>query len=76
MAPTSPATLTLGERLRARRSEVGWTQEQLAERAGVHWTYVGQVERGERNISLRNILKLADALTIDPGELVRGLRGW
>lgn len=42
--------------------------------AELHWTYVASVERGERNISLVNIVKLADALGVDPGELLAGLR--
>ena len=63
-----------GARVRAARTERGWSQEALAGEAGLHWTYVGSVERGERNISLRNIVVLADALGIDPGELVAGIK--
>lgn len=59
-----------GSRLRARRLELGWSQERLADVVGLHWTYVGSVERGERNISLLNILRLAEALTVDAGTLV------
>jgi transcriptional regulator with XRE-family HTH domain len=72
--PLSPATQIFGERIRARRHELGWSQERLADTCGLHWTFVGQVERGRRNIALHNILKLAQALQIDPGELVGGLR--
>jgi transcriptional regulator with XRE-family HTH domain len=72
--PISPAARTFGERVRARRHQLGKSQEQLADDCGLHWTYVGQVERGRRNISLHNILKIAEGLKIDPGELVRGLR--
>ena len=72
--PISPATRAFGERVRARRHELGESQEQLANACGLHWTFVGQVERGRRNISLHNILKLAHGLRIDPAELVRGLR--
>jgi transcriptional regulator with XRE-family HTH domain len=63
-----------GERVRARRHELGLSQEEVAERAGMHFTYVGSVERGERNISLVNIVRLAAALGVDPGELLRGPR--
>lgn len=72
--PLSPATQAFGERVRARRNELGESQERLAERAGLHWTFIGQVERGRRNISLHNLLKIAEALKIDPGVLVEGLR--
>jgi transcriptional regulator with XRE-family HTH domain len=72
--PISPAARTFGERVRARRHELAESQEQLADDCGLHWTFVGQVERGRRNVSLHNILKLADGLQIDPGELVRGLK--
>lgn len=72
--PISLAAKTFGERVRARRHELGESQEELADACGLHWTFVGQVERGKRNISLHNILKLAEGLQIDPGELVRGLR--
>lgn len=40
---------------------------------GVHWTYLGQVERGRRNVTLLNILKIAYGLGVDAGELVSGL---
>lgn len=71
--PISPATESFGARVRVRRQELGFSQEKLAERAGLHWTFVGQVERGRRNLSLHNILKLAKALDVDPGDLVREL---
>jgi transcriptional regulator with XRE-family HTH domain len=69
----SPATKTLGQRVRARRQELGLSQEALADQTGVHWTFLGQVERGQRNINLHNLLKVAAGLEIDPAELVRGL---
>lgn len=63
-----------GSRVRARRLGLEWTQERLAEEAGFHFTYVSSLERGERNVSLRNVLRLAQALGIDPSELVAGIR--
>jgi transcriptional regulator with XRE-family HTH domain len=48
-----------GQRIRALRLERQWTQEELASRAGFHRTYIGMLERGERNIALQNIATLA-----------------
>lgn len=70
----SVAAQALGGRVRARRRELGMTQEQLAEACGVHWTFLGQVERGRRNISLHNILKIAAGLKLDASDLVQGLQ--
>jgi transcriptional regulator with XRE-family HTH domain len=53
---------------------LGLSQEALADQSGLHWTFVGQVERGRRNISLHNLLKVAEGLGVDPGELVAGLK--
>lgn len=71
--PLSPATIAFGQRLRELRQERGWSQERLAEAAGLHWTYVGQIERGRRNVTLHNVLKLARGLGVDAGVLVAGL---
>jgi transcriptional regulator with XRE-family HTH domain len=46
----------------------------LADRIGLHFTFVSEVERGERNLSLSSLLRLAEGLEVDPGELVTGLR--
>lgn len=62
-----------GSRVRDLRKKRGWTQEQLAETAGRHWTYIGGIERGERNITLQVIADLARALDVDIKELFRGL---
>lgn len=59
-----------GKQLREVRLKMGVSQERLAELAGLHRTYVSSVERGERNISLLNIKKLADALEVAPAELL------
>jgi transcriptional regulator with XRE-family HTH domain len=69
----SSVTIELGRRVRAYRVERGLSQEKLAEKAHVHRTYVGSLERGERNVALINIVRLADALGIDPCELVTGM---
>lgn len=61
---------TFGDRLRDLRHQLSVTQEGLALRCGLDRSYVGQVERGERNISLENIYRLAEGLGIPPGELL------
>ncbi len=69
----SSAAAALGERVRARRLALGLSQEALAELTAMHWTFVGQVERGRRNVTLHNLVRLADALGVDPGVLVTGI---
>jgi transcriptional regulator with XRE-family HTH domain len=65
--------LLFGRALRALREERGYSQEELAERAGLHRNYVGGVERGERNVALENIVKLAAALSIRTKDLFESL---
>jgi transcriptional regulator with XRE-family HTH domain len=59
-----------GKRVRAKRDELGISQEELADRADLDRTYVGGVERGERNVSLINIHRLARALGLAPRDLL------
>lgn len=59
-----------GATLRAYRQEAGLSQEKLAAKAGLDRTYVGGAERGERNVALINIVRLAEALGIAPADLV------
>lgn len=64
----------LGRRLRAKREQLGWSLEKLGYRSRVHWTYVGQIERGaSANPTLLILLRLAYAMGIDLAELVRDL---
>lgn len=70
--PVSEAALKgLGEAIRARRGEIqGLSQEGLADLAGMHRTYVSEIERGLRNPSFRNLFKIAAALEVPLSELV------
>lgn len=65
--------LSFGRTLRILRVKRNISQDELADRAGVHRTFVGQVERGLRNISLSNIRKLAAGLGVDVVDLFRPL---
>jgi transcriptional regulator with XRE-family HTH domain len=60
-----------GFAVKIRREELNLTQEDLADRAGIHRTYLSDVERGSRNLSLINIERLAAALAISMSELFR-----
>lgn len=66
--------MEFGQRIRARRERLGWSQMALADEVGLHFTYISSVERGERNISLQNIVRLAASLGVDPAVLVKGLK--
>ena len=66
----SDPLVPFGENLRLLRKKTGLNQEQLALEAGLDRTYVSGVERGERNISLRNICRIADALQVNPKVLL------
>jgi transcriptional regulator with XRE-family HTH domain len=72
-APPSPPLKQLGQRVREQRHQLGLSQKGLGDVSGLHWTFIGQVERGQRNISLINLLRLAKALQVDAGLLVKGL---
>ena len=61
---------TVGENLRRIRRERGLSQERFADVLGVHRTYMGGLERGERNLTLKSLEKIAAALEIDPLELL------
>ncbi|MFD0715675.1 helix-turn-helix domain-containing protein [Paenibacillus sp. GCM10027626] len=61
----------VGSRIRELRKAKGWTQEQLAEAAALHYSYIGGVERGDRNISLETLEKIIAAFQVPAIELFR-----
>lgn len=60
--------IKFGNRVRKERLNIGLSQEKLAERTGVHRTYIGMIERAEKNITLENIEKVAKALNLKLSE--------
>jgi transcriptional regulator with XRE-family HTH domain len=63
----------LGEKIRACRKHAGLTQEQLAEKSDLHHNFIGEVERGNMEISLTSLLKIAKALKVKVRDLVDNL---
>ena len=63
----------IGERIRAYRNQKGWSQEYLAEKADVHHTYIGQLERGEKNATIESISKIAGALGVSLSRLFENI---
>ena len=70
MAEVGPVRAILAANLRRYRAALSLSQEALADAAGLHRTFVGSVERCERNISIDNIAKLASALSTTPADLL------
>ena len=68
-----PVLVDLGSRIREARKARNWSQEDLAEEAGLDRSFVGGIERGERNISFTILCKVATALTVDVAALTSGL---
>ena len=64
-----PILLAFGQRVQELRKEHNLSQEQLANLAGLHRTYIGMIERAEKNITLRNIEKIANALKVEIKDL-------
>ncbi len=63
----------LGERIRKLRAQKGWSQEEFADIAGLHRTYIGAVERGEKNLTISTLLTLAKTLNTTVTQLFRGI---
>ena len=68
-ATTQGILISFGRRVRQLRKARGWSQEVFAQQCGLDRSYVGGVERGDRNIGLMNIGKMAEALGVDEGRL-------
>jgi transcriptional regulator with XRE-family HTH domain len=66
----SPDHVALGRAIRRLRSALGLSQEQLADRIGLDRTYVGGIERGERNVSFEKVLRIGEGLEVSPQELI------
>jgi transcriptional regulator with XRE-family HTH domain len=64
---------TLGAHIRTLRKDRKWSQEDLAAAADLHWTYIGQVERGERNLTLASLQSISKALGLKISELTHGI---
>lgn len=60
-----------GNKVKKLRKIKGWSQEELAKRAGLHRTYIGSIERSERNVSLINIEKISKAFNLSIGSLFK-----
>lgn len=60
----------VGAKVRKLREAKGWSQEELGFKSGLHRNYVGGIERGERNVAIVNVAKLAKALGVRPSELL------
>lgn len=71
--PANPTLRAYGERVRIARLQLGWSQERAAHEIGVHWTHLGQVERGQRSSRIENIVRFAAGLKTTPGALLDGL---
>ncbi len=63
----------LGHAVKRQRLKLGLTQEELAEAADLHWTYISGIERGVRNVSIVNLFNIANALKVRVRDLVREL---
>lgn len=70
MTDKDEACIKFGQRVRNLRKDKGFSQESFADHAGIHRTYMGGIERGERNPTLTTICRLAKALDVSPSNLL------
>ena len=72
--PKNDILIVFGRRVRALRKDAGWSQEEFADEAELDRTYIGGVERGERNLALRNIHRIAQTFDMTIAELMDGVK--
>lgn len=65
--------IVLGENIRTFRRNLKWSQEKLAEKAELHHNYIGDIERGEENVSTDTLMRIAAALKVSISDLVKGM---
>jgi len=63
----------LGENIRTYRRNMKWSQEKLAEKSDLHHNYIGDIERGEENVSVDALMRIATALKVSVSDLVKGM---
>ena len=69
----NPRLVLLGQKVRSARESKGFSQEAFANEVGLDRSYYGGVERGERNVAALNLMRIGEALRVDPGDLVPSL---
>ena len=74
MRKKHPELIKLGEQIRVLRKSKGFSQESFADEVGIDRTYMGGIERGERNIAAINIIRIAKALKVEVGELFPSIK--
>jgi transcriptional regulator with XRE-family HTH domain len=74
MRKKHPALIKLGKRIRGLRKKKGFSQENFAYEVGLDRTYMGSVERGERNIAAINLIRIAKTLKVEVGALFPGVK--
>ncbi|XLD61543.1 helix-turn-helix transcriptional regulator [Lacibacter sp. MH-610] len=67
----SDILIKFGNKIRELRNEKGWSQETLADKTGFHRTYIGMIERGERNLSLKNVEIFAECFGLTMSDLLK-----
>ena len=73
MAKTAKHRKVLGENIRTYRRNLKWSQEKLAEKADLHHNYIGDIERGEENVSVDALARIAAAMKVRLSELMSGV---